>query len=169
MFALVAFALLALPGASVLPAPPAAAAHNFHVSYGRMAVQGQSATLQVRFFRDDLEEALKAATGAGSYRVEATPAVDAVFLAYLRKHLVVTAGGQVLEARVVGSGEENDMWWYRLQYSAPSELRTFSIRNTLLFDAFDDQRNIFKVMYFPGEQVETLYFTEGADRFTVRF
>ena len=167
MFPLIALLLLAAPG--VPSAAPAASSHNFHVSYGRMAVQGRSATLQVRFFRDDLEETLKAAIGARTYRMDATADVDRHFLAYLNRHLVVTAGGTPVPGRIVGSGEENDMWWYRVQYDAPSELRTFSIRNTLLFDTFDDQRNIFKVMHFPGEQIETLYFTAGAEVFTVRF
>lgn len=159
--------LLLIPLLGAHPAAPVA--HDFHVSYGRLAVQGRSATLQVRFFRDDLEETLRAMTGARTYRMDASPEVDGQFMRYFNQHLVLTAAGTVVAGRVTASGEENDMWWYRIQYQAPAELTRFSVRNTLLFDTFDDQRNIFKVMHFPDGAVETLYFTRGAEAFTVRF
>ncbi len=164
---LCAFALFALPASA--PAPPPAAAHNFHVSYGKMAVQGRAATLMVRFFRDDLEKTLADATGAPSYDMKADTDVETQFLAYFQQHLVIEAGGVALVPRIIGSGEQEKMWWYRLRYDAPVELATFTVRNTLLFDTFEDQRNIVNVMRFPEEKTETLYFTDGAEAFTVRF
>ncbi len=165
---LVALLGLLVGAAAASPQPPAAR-HNFHVSYGRMAVQGRSATLQVRFFKDDLEKTLAAAAGRPTFSLAPTEAVEAAFSRYLGAHFVVTAEGRAVAGRVVASGEENDMWWYRVQYDAPSDFRSLHLRNTLLFDTFDDQRNIVRLMFFPGEKVETLYFTGGSDAYTVRF
>ena len=160
-----------VPGPDAPPRPPAnppVAAHNLHVTYGRMAVEGGVAVLVVRFFRDDLEAALRRGGLPANVPVGATPAVERVFTAYLNRHLTVQADRRTLVGRVVGSGEDGEMWFYRVEYRAPAPIRALALRNRLLFDVYDDQKHLFKVSFFPSGQEESLYFIAGSDRFTVR-
>lgn len=166
MFTLLITMLLA---AGPVEATPPAPVHNFHVGYANIAVEGQQAISRVRFFADDLEVALQAYTGEARFQLEASPETEAVFLRYLAEHFQLTADGERLTGVILQSGEETmgseRMWWYVLQYEAASPIEAVSLRNTMLFDAFDDQKNIVKIQHFPSERKQTLYFAEGAETY----
>lgn len=163
MTALVALLLLAA-------APPA---HELHVSYGAAVVEGSGLTVRIRFFRDDLEGALARHTGRPAFRMAVSPEVDATFLAYLRTHLVVQAGGRTLEPQLAGSGEDEldrePVWWYAVHFEAAEPLSTFRVRNTLLLEMFDDQTNLVKFVHLPDQKQRTFSFARGEESFEVRF
>jgi hypothetical protein len=150
-------------------APP----HDLHVSYGNAAVEGSVLAVRIRFFRSDLEAALARHVRQSTFRLRSEPAVDAVFLEYLRGRLSVEVSGRALEPRLVGSGEDEldrePVWWYTVQFEAPSTLATFRVRNTLLTELFDDQTNIVKFVHFPDERQKTYSFAKGEESFEVRF
>jgi hypothetical protein len=85
----------------------------------------------------------------------------------------VEVSGRALEPRLVGSGEDEldrePVWWYTVQFEAPSTLATFRVRNTLLTELFDDQTNIVKFVHFPDERQKTYSFAKGEESFEVRF
>ncbi|HSW29320.1 MAG TPA: DUF6702 family protein [Longimicrobiales bacterium] len=147
--------------------------HDLHVSYGNAAVEGNVLAVRIRFFRDDLQGALARQTGRAGFRMSAEPEVEAAFPAYVRDHLSVHVGGRTLEPTVVASGEDEldrePVWWYAIQYEAPSPLTAFRMRNTLLTELFDDQTNIVKFVHFPDEQQKTYSFARGEESFEVRF
>jgi hypothetical protein len=92
---------------------------------------------------------------------------------YLREHLEIEAGGQVLPALLLESGEDEldrePVWWVLVQYEAPAPPESFVVRNNLLFELFDDQRNIFKFVRFPDQTQRTYYFAPGEEEHEVRF
>ncbi len=167
-------ALAPTPGAGAdAPAPPAAGAHDLHVSYGNAAVEGNVLAVRIRFFREDLENALARHGGLASFRMSAEPGVDAAFLGYFTAHFAVHVGTRALTAVVVASGEDEidrePVWWYAVQFDAPAPLTSFRVRNTLLTELFDDQTNIVKFVHFPDEKQKTYSFARGEESFEVRF
>lgn len=165
--------LVALWLALVPPPGAGAVAHDLHVSYGNAAVEGRVLAVRIRFFRDDLEAALARHAARPAFRMSAAPEVEAAFLSYLRARFAVETEGRTLEPTVVGSGEDEldrePVWWYAVQFEAPSPLTAFRVRNTLLTELFDDQTNIVKFVHFPDGRQKTYSFGRGEESFEVRF
>lgn len=157
------------PAAVVVEAPP----HDLHVSYGNLGVEGAVAILQVRVFRDDLEEALRRFHGRDDIQLEVTPAVDALFLAYLTEKFILEVRGEALEGRIVGSGDDaldrEPVWWYQIRFAATEAIRAARITNTMLFEIFSDQSNVLRVVRFPEETRSAYYFAPGEETIEVEF
>jgi len=147
--------------------------HDLHVAYGNLGVEGSVAILQVRIFKNDLQEALGRWSGRSPFVMEVSPEVDRVFLRYLSRHFLLEVGGQVLDGRIVGSGDDEldrePVWWYQIQYTAPTPFRTARVTNTILFEIFDDQRNVLRVVRFPEESRQAFYFAPGEESTEVEF
>ena len=80
------------------------ARHDLHVSYGNLGLEGTTAILQIRIFKDDLEEALLRFDEREPFRLEVTPEMDALFLRYLAEKFVLEVDGKTLPGRILGSG-----------------------------------------------------------------
>lgn len=153
--------------------PGSVAMHDFHVSYGHLAVEGEVAVLRVRFFKDDLEEVLALFSEEEGFRLEADPFVDGLFMKYFDERFDLAIDGSEVPGRVIGSGEDaidrEPVWWYMLQFDAPAPITSLRIRNSLLLDHFADQKNILKAVRFPDETQKTFYFAAGEEAFDVTF
>ncbi len=152
--------LLLLPLASAF-AP--AARHNVHVSNARMAVEGTEVIVQVRLYKDDLATALSNLAGH-PVTLAGTDEMNALGARYLNRHLLVNAGGRVLVGRVVGSEPDDLMWAYTVEYAAPTAVRSLILTNRLLFDLYDDQRNLLKVMCLPVRAHRVVLLRQGRRR-----
>ena len=149
------------------PAPrPAPAVHDIHLSYARVAVEGRVVVCRIRMFRDDLERALSRRAGK-PVTLASTAAGDSLFIAYFNEQFALVNGGQRLAGTVVASGEEPDMWWYTVRFEASAPIRSLALRNGVLFDLFDDQRNMTKVMHVPTGKEFAYYFVEGDTKLQV--
>jgi len=161
------------PAAGVGAGAPGDSPHKLHLSSGMAVVEGRLLVVRIRFFRDDLESALARQSGRPAFVLEPGPDTDAVALAYLREGFRITVGGERLTPAIAGSGEDEldrePVWWYALQFEAPEDLRSFTVRNTLLTETFDDQRNIVKFVHFPDQTQKTYSFGIGEEEFEVRF
>jgi hypothetical protein len=153
----------------VVEAPP----HDLHATYGNLGVEGAVAILQIRIFQNDLEEALRRFHGRDTFRLEVTPEADALFLAYLTQKFVLEVGGEPLEARIVGSGDDaldrEPVWWYQVRFAAPEPIRSARITNTVLFEIFTDQSNVLRVVRFPEETRRAYYFAPGEETIQIEF
>ena len=158
--------LLLLPFAAAPQTPQPQ--HAFHVSYGRMVVEGEVALLRIRFFTDDLELTLGTHHKRPGYTMDISPTADSLFLSYFAERFVLKHGAQPLTGQIVGSGEEEDMWWYLIQYEHTTPLADLNLYHTMLFETFDDQRNIVKVLHMASEKQRSYYFVEGADTYPLR-
>lgn len=159
----------------VLAAAPAPAPqpHDLHITSGSAAVEGDLVITRIRFFRNDLEAALRGSGAGPDFVMADDPAVDAAFMAYLGERYVVSVDGERLTPTLVAKGEDEldrePVWWYAVQHRAPEAVRVFRVRNTLLFELFEDQRNIVKFVRFPEETQRTYAFAHGEEEFEVRF
>ncbi len=147
--------------------------HDFHVSYGRMAVENNLVVLNIRFFKDDLQEGMQAYTGDTGFFLDISPQTDSLFTAYFNSHFTLLVSNKVLPASIIGSGEDfeskQDIWWYTLQFVADEKIEAFQLKNVLLVEQFDDQKNIVKVQHFPSEKTYSYSFDEDEQTYEIRF
>ena len=154
-----------------------AAAHPLHLSTAQLVIEEQALYLRIRMFKDDLEAALAVRAGIAGFELTPTPAADSLFLAYLDSALVLEANGRPLRAAVLSSGEDLEagqgdsrVWWYLLEYPVEAATGSVSIRNSVLYDRFDDQRNVVRVLHSATGRQRTLYFAApDVEPVTVRF
>ncbi|MFO7892520.1 MAG: DUF6702 family protein [Longimicrobiales bacterium] len=170
--------LLPTPGGGAAPdsaANPKAAtvAHDLRIAYADMAIEGAVVAGRVRLFKDDLERALGPMVGADAFTLRLGSEADALVMRYLRDHLTLEVAGATLEPTLLQSGQDmldrEPVWWVIVQYQATATIDTLRVRNTLLFDVFDDQRNIMKFVRFPEETQKTFYFDEDEAEHVVAF
>ena len=131
--------------------------HPVHFSYGRLTVEGRTLTLRLRLFRDDIAQAL-ATFGSVPVRMASNAHTDALFASYFNERAFVATDGARLRGVVVASGEDAEMWWYDVRFTATRDVRTLRVRNGVLFDLYADQSNIVKVVHFPSERQFALSF-----------
>ena len=147
--------------------------HKLHVSYGQAAVENDVVLLRVRLFEDDLQNAMRRHAGRADLKLTPGPETDAAFLAYFADRFTLSVGGTVLAPHIVTSGRDEldrePVVWYALQFDAPGTVTRFHVRNTLLLEQFDDQRNIVKFVHFPDQTQKTYSFGEGEEEFDVAF
>jgi len=165
----------------VLPsAPPVAsvssdigAPHDLHITSGNAAVEGDLIITRIRFFKDDLESALRLNGAGPDFVLADDPTTDAAFMEYFKERYVVWVGGVRISPTMLAKGEDEldrePIWWDAVQHEAPEVVEVFQVRNTLLFELFDDQRNIVKFVHFPEETQRTFSFGEGDEEFEIRF
>lgn len=149
------------------------AIHDLHLGYGDVAIEGSIIAARIRLFKDDLEQALIALAGTEALTLEPGPEADALVMRYVSDNLHLRVDGQDLVGTLLGSGQDEldlePVWWVIVQYQASSPVTELHVRNTLLFEVFDDQRNVFKFVQFPDERQRTFYFAEGESEHVVRF
>lgn len=154
-------------GGSGMSARPALvpAVHPLHLSTAQLVIEEKALYLRIRMFKDDLEAALAAREGLAAFELTPTAAADSLFLSYLDSALALEAGGRTLQASVLSSGEDLEagqgdarVWWYLLEYPVEAVAASISIRNSVLYDRFDDQRNVVRVLHSASGRQKTLYF-----------
>ncbi len=156
-----------LTGADRGPSP---SAHPLHLSTAQLVVEPSAAYLRIRMFKDDLEETLAAYTGLGDLQLAPTGQIDSLFLEYFTQNFELRADGSLLGAELISSGEdlesgqgETRMWWYLLGFEAPHPIVEIELLNRVLFDRFDDQRNVVRVLHSATDARRTLYFAAPDD------
>lgn len=149
------------------------ARHDLHASYGNLGLEGTTAILQIRIFKDDLEEALQRFDEREPFLLDVTPEMDALFLRYLSENFVLEVSGKALPGRIMGSGydemDREPVWWYQIAYDLPGPFDGARVTNTVLMETFDDQSNVLRVVRFPEETRRAYYFAPGDETVEIRF
>ena len=155
--AFVALGLAVVPTSKGYGGEPTRDLHPLHLSHARMVLEGRYVILNIRMFTDDLENALSRFHDIPGLRMRPDPIVDSLFSSYLDTKFTLAIGDSVIRGAIAESGQTEDMWWYNVVYEAPAAVTEISFRNDVLFDLFDDQRNITRVLYVPTERHRTYY------------
>ncbi len=146
--------------------------HPFRLTVTDAGVFQSSLEARIRFFWDDLQLGVMEHTSNMEFELAETEEVDAVIEAYINEMLVLEAGDAVVQGKVTARGIEDAiridevMWWYRLQYTLPPGTERIGIRNRLLFNMFEDQRNLVNLKTRSGSE-RTYYFSWDEDNVTV--
>lgn len=152
---------------SASPAPPSA--HPLKLSHGRVDVNGEVITLRVRMFWDDLQEAIRYMTEDRRFRIEHTATADSLVGEYLQDVMILEADGTQPRGRVLESGEEEDMFWYIVEYRAPSAVRQLTVRNQIMVDLYPEQRNVLQVRNPSADVNRTFYFSSKKEEYALSF
>jgi len=59
--------------------------------------------------------------------------------------------------------------WFLVQFDSATSVRSIRLSNSLLFDTFDDQKNIVQFRHFPSEKNGSLYFTHDRPAYDLEF
>jgi hypothetical protein len=131
--------------------------HPLHLSHARIVLEGKYVILNIRMFTDDLENALSRFHRIDALSMRADPIVDSLFSDYFNTAFTLVVGDSVIRGAIAESGEAEDMWWYNVVFEAQAVVTAISFRNAVLFDLFDDQRNITRVLHAPSGRQRTYY------------
>lgn len=144
-------------------------AHDIHLSHTRIVVDGAKLRARIRLFQDDMELVLRRHTRRPDLTVLRRPSLDSAFASYLQAKVALTSAGQQLASRITASGPDPDptdspMWVFDVELSSPRPVSALTVRFELMFEQFDDQRNIVIVVREGDAQRRSLYFAPGGSR-----
>ena len=147
----------------LLGAGSALSAHSVHASLAQIEHNRATgkAEISIRLFVDDFEQALAKQKGA-PVRLDKVSEPDRIVLAYLADALVLTGrDGRKASLVWVGMDVQALTVWIYLEAKLENGLAGGRLRNTVLFDLFDDQVNTVNLRQ--GKARETLVFDPGDD------
>ena len=136
-------------------------AHDFHVSYTRMAVEGTEISAQIRVFGDDITKALRERSKAPALALN-SPQGQAAAQMYLAAVFPIVANGRPLAPTVVSATAEREMWSYIVTWTSPAPVTTVRLHNAALMEYFDDQQNIVKLKHIGSGKESTLFYAGGS-------
>ncbi len=128
--------------------------------------------VSIRFFWDDLQFAVMEQTSDMDFRLDETDEVDTVVEQYVNDMLNFQVEETLLQGELVERGiqearnPDEVMWWYRLVYSLDPSIDRIHVTNRLLFNMFEDQRNIVNIKTRRGRE-RTYYFSWDEDNVTI--
>ena len=167
--------LAAADGSRPLRLAVADGSHPFRLSVADAGMTGGVLHARIRFFWDDLQLAVAQHASDEDFELAETEKVDATIERYINEMLVLAVGDgdEVVRGRVTARGIDEAavidevMWWYRMEYVVDESVERVHIRNRLLFNVFEDQRNIVHLKTRRGRE-RAYYFNLGDDSVTMR-
>lgn len=125
------------------------AAHPFHVSVCDINFNAETSAVEIthKIFLDDLENALRNEAGRSVDLVKniGTDEFEALLVKYLQSNFSCAVDGKKTTLTYVGSEIQADALWV---YQEAVNVDTFTrveVKNTILFELFDDQTNLVHV------------------------
>jgi len=123
--------------------------HKFYVSVTEIEHNEEAQSLQIiqRVFTDDLENLLRIRYNPSvrlGKEVE-TEEVDILISKYLQQKFTIEVDGNKLKHNFLGKEYENDMTVFYIEIPEVNNFRKIRVRNTVLMDLFEDQKNLIHV------------------------
>jgi hypothetical protein len=126
----------------ILTGSLAVADHNVHISkceINELNSEGKL-ELQVSIFYDDLLEAV--GLTMGEELPEDYKSADELIEAFIKSHLVIEINGIEKAMDYIESHSYPPAVWTTLEIDQKEDIKELKIKNTILLDQFDDQKNI---------------------------
>ena len=145
--------------------------HKFYVSVTEIEHNEKNQSLQVisRVFTEDLENVLKTRFDPRirlGKEVE-TPGINSHIEKYLSQRFAVEVDGKPLPVKLLGKEYENDMILFYIEIPNVKEIKLIKIKNTLLLDMFEEQKNLIHVEY--KGKTKSLILAEGKESDVLNF
>ncbi len=123
--------------------------HKFYVSVTEIEHNEKAHSLQIisRVFTDDLENLLQTRYDPSiklGKEVE-TEDVDKLISKYLQQKFTIEVDGREVKHIFLGKEYENDMTVFYIEVTEVENFRKIRVRNTVLMDLFEDQKNLIHV------------------------
>ncbi len=141
-----------------------AAVHKFYVSVTEIEYNEQGESLQIisRVFIDDFEDVLKKRYDQSITLGERESAgVDAHIKKYLEQKLQIEVNSKPVSVNFLGKEYDNDMLVFYLEVENVEDLKTIQVKNTVLMDLYEEQKNLIHVEY--QNKIQSLVLTSGKE------
>ena len=132
--------------------------HPFHVSICEIEFRNETKSLQVsqRIFIDDFKAGLKERFDIDLVLEDESTASfrDSLIQIYILENISILVDGKEKKRTYVGNEFEEDAIWCYLEYVGVKKLAVLEVKNTILFDTYDDQANI--IHFSSGEYEKSI-------------
>jgi hypothetical protein len=136
-------------------------AHKYYVSVTQIAFIKEKKSVQIisRIDVDDFEFTLRERydKNIDLTTIDENPIVDDYIQRYLKQKLEIKINTKEVDFNFIGKDYDNDQIVCYLEIENIASISTIEISNTLLFDLFQEQKNIIKLKI--NDQVNNLIFT----------
>jgi len=126
--------------------------HKYYVSVTEIDVKSDKLEIIIRCFPDDIENILH-----DDYQIDADitdKKIKPYLEDYLRSHFELFINDdEPLDYQFLGTTIEDNFLVLLLQAKLPEKVKKIKVKNTLLFDAFDEQKNI--VHFIKGQDKQS--------------
>lgn len=134
--------------------------HDFHVSTTYGEFKTKQLQLTTKIFTNDLEAVLeelnaqKMALGTP----QENKAAQTFIAAYLKNNFSLDLNGQVQKLKFIGFEVELDITYIYFEYNFSEVPKEFTVKNTLLFNSFNDQSNLVNIKL--NQNLKSAFFDE---------
>ena len=143
--------------------------HAIYLSLTEIELKESSATISIKVFSDDLQDALR----NHSTRYQPGDLISYFDLnqklgeVYFQEQLTLTADGKKLDLKLVNYTIEGDAHFVNLSAELPQQMSTMELNASFLMELFPTQTNVVKITQ--GETVEYLKFTNPVEAQTITY
>ncbi len=119
--------------------------HKYYVSVTEISIKNQQLEIIIRTFPDDIENVLK-----DSYHIKTAltdKQIKVLLGDYLKSHFVIWIDNKPVYYKFIGTTTENEFLVILLQADLPESVKEIAVKNTILQDLYDEQRNIVHFFY----------------------
>lgn len=146
------------------------AVHKFYVSVTEIEYNEKAESLQIisRVFTDDFEDLLKKRYDKNIILGEKETAdVNSYIKKYLEQKLQIEVNLKKVDINYLGKEYENDMVILYLEVSNVNDLQSIKVRNTVLMDLYEEQKNLIHVEY--RKKIKSMILTSGNEVNEINF
>lgn len=124
--------------------------HDIHLSMCELRFNEESSSFEIaiKIFIDDLELAIQR-SGTKHFKLDSgdTALTNEHIASYVDKNFIIEIDGRKLQGDFLGKETTEDLLavWCYIEFKAPKESRKCVMSNKILFDLYDDQRNIMDI------------------------
>lgn len=117
-----------------------AVSHPFYLSVTEIDynTDNQSLEVSIKLFTDNLNQAVKQQKS----NLHASEDADVELQRYLKEKLSVVVNGKPVEFEFLGKEEMPDVTWCYLEGKNIPAIKTIKVKNLMLLEVFDSQKNI---------------------------
>jgi hypothetical protein len=124
--------------------------HPMHVSVTEIEIDVEENAIKVisHIFMDDIEKKYREVKGNNELDIttaKVKPDFKLFLGKYLNENIELSANGKLIETTFLGYEEEGDGIWCYLEALKVKKVKTLNVKNTTLFDTFEDQANLVHV------------------------
>lgn len=142
---------------AVLSPPP----HPIHISVSDVEISSGAITWTSRIYKDDLLRGLYG-DNINMDRLDNREKIEKDILNYLTKNISVNLKGKSLKWSLQSIDSDPEALWITLSTYTDQELTTITVFNRILFEIYDDQKNIVNFTWNTGKK--NIIFEKGKDR-----
>ena len=118
--------------------------HPIHIGVTEVEYKEKSLQIAHKYFVEDFEDEVEETYNVRLQLGTSKELVDAnkYIQKYLTEKFAVTLNGKPIEGKWIGKEVEGEAIWIYVEYEKIKKIKSIVIENRVLFDSFDDQKNL---------------------------